>query len=77
MDATVTKIKDGTITLPRQVSKSWSNKDVLIFSDDSRVIIEPIESEWEQFEKNAENAKQDISLELIDEAVQWAKKKRS
>lgn len=74
MNSIVTKIKNRIITLPPEVSKLWSDRDIMVFADDDRLIIEPIESEWNQFEKKAEKAQPDISLELIDEAVQWAKK---
>lgn len=71
---TRTKVKNGSIALPQEVGKSWSNREVMVFSDDNRIIIEPVESEWDEFEKRAEKGKENISLELIDEAVQWAKK---
>ena len=39
MTSTITKIKNGTITLPPEVSQAWSGKDVVIFSDEDRVIV--------------------------------------
>lgn len=74
MNPTITKVKNGTITLPRSVGKEWLDRDITVFSDGDRLIIEPIEAEWDEFEKRAEKGKENISLELIDEAVQWAKK---
>lgn len=76
MTPTATKIKNRTITLPEEVGKEWFDRDITVFADgDRRLIIEPVdESEWERFEKLAEKGKDNISLELIDEAVAWAKK---
>ncbi len=44
MNPTITKIKNGTITLPQSVGKQWSDKDVEIFADSERLIIRNTEA---------------------------------
>ncbi len=76
MNPTAAKIKNGTITLPKEVDNVWRDRDIMVFADGGRrLIIEPAsESEWDVYEEKLKKAKLDISPELIDEAVAWARK---
>lgn len=72
---TKSKIENGTLTLPQGINRSWQNRDVLIFPENDRLIIQPLEAEWDSYEVKLKNSKTKPSQKIINEAVAWAKKR--
>lgn len=73
---TKTKVKNGTITLPARVRKSWRNKEVVVVEEGNRLIVQPVDAEWDRYEKKLQKGKGSISSKIIEEAVGWARKHR-
>ncbi|OGC47995.1 MAG: hypothetical protein A3A94_01025 [Candidatus Portnoybacteria bacterium RIFCSPLOWO2_01_FULL_43_11] len=72
---TITNIQNGAIVLPKSLQRYWQNKKVLIIPSQDRIIIEPLERDWDKYEEKLEQGKKLISPALIKEAVKYAKKK--
>lgn len=71
---TKSKIENGTLVLPQVIRKFWQNKEVVILPEKDRLIIQPFENEWNEYEKKLIKTRKKISSNIIDEAVKWAKK---
>lgn len=73
---TTAKIENGTLTLPRSVRKLWQNKEVLILPEKDRLIVQPLEAEWDSYEEKVSKGRKQITSRMIDKAVAWAKNNR-
>lgn len=71
---TKTKIENGIIILPQIIRKFWRNKEVVILPEKDRLIIQPLEDNWNEYENKISKGRKKISSRIIDEATQWAKK---
>lgn len=72
---TTTTIKNGVLTLPAQVRKTWQNRQVVIFLEQNRLVVQPRDSAWDQYEEKLKVGKRKMSLDMVDKAVGWAKNK--
>lgn len=77
MTTKTTKVKNGTITLPKELWKAWKGAEVFIFPSEDTLIVKKIqkllEVEWEKYEEKLSRGRKRISPKIIDEATQWAK----
>lgn len=73
---TTTEIKNGSLVLPNRIRKAWEDKGelVLIFEQD-RLVVQPVEAEWQSYEDKLKRAGRKISPTLINEAVAWARRR--
>lgn len=72
---TRTKFRAGTLILPPAMRKAWSNREVILVPQTGRLIIQPLEAEWDRYEANMAKAKNKISPATIAAAVRWAKRR--
>ena len=72
---TTTAIKNGSLVLPNRIRKAWADKGelVLIFEKD-RLVVQPLEAEWQDYESKLKRVGRKISPTLINEAVSWARR---
>ena len=79
MNTQTTKVKNGTITLPKEFRKSWKGADVFLFSSADTLIVKkvqkPLEAEWKEYEKKLNRGRKKISSKVIRQAVQWSRTK--
>ncbi len=54
--------------------EEWQNKDVILFPEKGRIIVQELENEWDMYEKKLRSGNKKVSSRLINEAVGWAKK---
>lgn len=77
MTTKTTKVKNGTITLPKEFRKSWKEAEVFIFPSTDTLIVKkiqkPLEADWKEYEKKLNRGKKRISSKVIREAVQWSR----
>lgn len=69
---TTTKIKNGTLTLPQSLAEAWQNKEVIILPSKDRIVVQPLEEEWDTYEDKLKKAKGRVRAETINEAFAWA-----
>lgn len=72
-----TKIKNGTITLPKQLSKFWRNREVVVQGSEDKIVIEPSKPKKRIFSKETEKKLQALGRKItkkdIEEAIAWAR----
>lgn len=72
---TTTEIKDGKLTLPASVRTRWKGKrEVLLVAEQDRLVVQPLEGEWDRYEAKLRRAGRKLPPRIIDEAVAWARK---
>ncbi|MEK9165758.1 MAG: hypothetical protein AAB525_02775 [Patescibacteria group bacterium] len=72
---TTTTIKNGVLTLPAQVRKPWQNRQVFLFVEQNRLIVQPADAAWDKYEEKLRLGKKKLTLDMVDKAVKWAKNK--
>jgi len=76
MATTITKVKDGSITLPKEMKQAWKNAEVfMIPSGDSLFLKRVKKPSLKGLEKKLRQAGKLITDKDINEAVKWARKK--
>ncbi len=70
---TRSKIKDGNLIIPFSIRKFWRNKEVVILPEKNRLIVQPLEPEWDQYEQKIAKGCKKIPAKLINEATRQAK----
>lgn len=70
----ITTIKDGVLVLPEYLKKRWQQKKVFVIPASNRIIIQPVEQDWETYEAKLKAGKKMISSNVIKQAVRAAKK---
>lgn len=73
--STITKIKNGTVILPKYLQKYWRRKQVLITPFQDRIIIQSLEQDWDQYESKLKAGKKLISSVVLKETIRYAKKR--
>jgi len=68
-----TTIKDGVLTLPAPLRQPWRNRQVVLFAEKDRFIVQNRDAAWTQYEEKIKKGRTKISPGLIREAVDWAK----
>jgi len=67
---TITKIKNGKIVLPENLQKNWKERQVFLFPLKDTLIIKkiqkPLESDWENYEKNLKEVEKKFLLNLLE-----------
>lgn len=74
--ATITTIKDGVLTLPKSISNSWKNREIMVLYEDNRLIVQPLDADWNAYEQKLAKSKRVISQKTIDDAVAWARQSK-
>lgn len=75
-EPTITKIKDGKITLPKDLRQAWKGGQVIFVRSDDGVYIKPITPiSLEALGSRLKKLGKLVSSKTIDEAVRWAKQK--
>jgi len=69
----VTTIKDGVLTLPAPLRQPWRDRQVVLFVEKNRFIVQNRDAAWPQYEEKIKKGRKKISPALIREAVNWAK----
>lgn len=72
---TRTKFMSGTLVLPKDMRKRWNNREVILLTQNDRLIIQPVEAEWERYEARILRAKNRISPTTIAVAARRAKRR--
>lgn len=77
--STITKVRGGTIAIPREIQKSWAGADIYLRFSDNSVIIKKISAPKKLFEKKTVAALKELGKKIsqkdIQDAVKWARKK--
>lgn len=77
MTTQTTKVRNGNISLPEEIRKSWKGADVFIFPSNDTLIVKkiqkPLEAEWQKYESKLKKSWRKLSTKTIDKAVNWAK----
>ena len=72
----ITKIKDGKITLQKDLQKEWGTTDVVFVRDDDGVYVKPITPiSLEALASRLRKLGKLVPSKTINEAVKWAKQK--
>lgn len=66
-------MKNNTFTLPAPLAELWRNRKLTLLVERDRLIVQPLDVEWDQYEEKMKRGKNLISPKLVNEAVQWAK----
>jgi len=75
MTTQTTKIKNGTIVLPKELRKTWKNAQVIILlSKDSVYIKKLARPSLSELKPKLQKLGTLISQKEIDEAIKWARK---
>ena len=77
MTTKTTKVKNGTLTLPKELRKAWKEAEVFIFPSEDTLIVKkiqkPLEIDWKKYEEKLSKGRKRISPKIINEATKWAK----
>ncbi len=74
----VTKIKDGKLTLPKQLQQKFNNAEVIFVpAAEGSFFMKPIETEvsWQVLKPKLKKLGKMISNKDINDAIAWARKK--
>ena len=69
------QLKNNTLTLPSPLRELWRNRKLTLLMERDRLIVQPLDVEWDQYEEKVKRGKNLISPKLIDEAIRWAKQR--
>lgn len=74
MTTKTTKVKNGTITLPKELRKSWKGAKVFLRAANDTIVIKKIKKAafWESWEKLRKVSKK-VTKRDIKKAVAWAR----
>lgn len=78
MTQTTLKVKNGTITLPKELKSNWKNASVFLRVSPDTVVLKKIQrpsSFWNTWQK-MKPASKNIRKKDIDDAVSWARRKK-